>query len=91
MSVVCKGRDSTHRGERCHSWDLSQFICPFAVRLLTQIALADLMILAVKAGARADGFVLGMEAVGALRAGEAENLYMMFEAALEKQLKSLSG
>ena len=49
------------------------------------------MILAVKAGARADGFVLGMEAVGALRAGEAENLYMMFEAALEKQLKSLSG
>lgn len=61
-----------------------------ADRLLAQIAAADSMILAVKAGARADGFVLGMETVGALRAGDAENLYMMFEAALEKRLKSLA-
>ena len=61
-----------------------------ADRLLAHIAQADSMIIAVKAGARADGFVLGMETVGALRAGDAENLYMMFEAALEKRLKSLS-
>lgn len=61
-----------------------------ADRLLAQIAGADSMILAVKAGARAEGFVLGMETVGALRAGDAENLYMMFEAALEKRLKDLA-
>ncbi|MET1070008.1 MAG: hypothetical protein ABWY28_18555 [Pseudomonas prosekii] len=61
-----------------------------ADRLMSQISRADSMIIAVKAGARADGFVLGMETVGALRAGDAENLYMMFEAALEKRLKSLA-
>ncbi|WP_150712739.1 hypothetical protein [Pseudomonas fluorescens] len=61
-----------------------------ADRLLAHIAQADSMIIAVKAGARADGFVLGMETVGALRSGDAENLYMIFEAALEKRLKELA-
>lgn len=61
-----------------------------ADRLLAHIAQADSMILAVKAGARADGFVLGMETVRALRPGDAENLYMIFEAALEKRLKELA-
>jgi hypothetical protein len=42
-----------------------------ADRLLAQIARADSMIIAVKAGARADGFVLGLETGGALRAGDA--------------------
>jgi len=59
-------------------------------RLLAQIARADSMIVAVKAGARAEGFVLGMETVGALRSGDAENLYMVFETALEERLKSLA-
>lgn len=40
-----------------------------AVKLLAQIARADAMIVDVKAGARAEGFVLGMETVGALRVG----------------------
>lgn len=60
-----------------------------ADRLLAQIICADSLIVAVKAGARAEGFVLGMETVGALRAGEAENLYVIFENALEVRLKYL--
>lgn len=61
-----------------------------ADRLLAQIARADSMIIAVKAGARAEGFVLGMETVGAMRAGDAERLYIIFEKALEQKLKSLA-
>lgn len=61
-----------------------------ADRLLAEIARADAMIIALEAGARAEGFVLGMETVGALRTGDAENLYVVFESALEERLKSLA-
>lgn len=61
-----------------------------ADRLLAKIVRADSMIIAVKAGARADGFVLGLETGGALRAGDSERLYMIFEAALVERLKTLS-
>lgn len=61
-----------------------------ADRLLVQIMRADSMIVAVKAGARADGFVLGMEVAGGLRAGAAERLYIVFDHALEERLKSLA-
>ena len=61
-----------------------------ADRLLAQIGRADSMIVAVKAGARADGFVLGLETAGALRVGDAERLYIIFENALEERLKSLA-
>lgn len=61
-----------------------------ADRLLAQIDRADSMIAAVKVGARAEGFVLGMETVGALRAGDAENLYVIYENALEKRLEYLA-
>lgn len=61
-----------------------------ADRLLAQITRADSMIVAVKAGARADGFVLGMEVAGGLRAGDAERLYIIFETALEERLKALT-
>ena len=61
-----------------------------ADRLLAQIQRADSMIVAVKAGARAEGFVLGMETVGALRVGDADNLNIIFESALEERLKSLA-
>ena len=61
-----------------------------AVKLLAQIARADSMIVAVKTGARAEGFVLGMEIVGALRAGDAERLYVIYETALEEKLKLLA-
>jgi hypothetical protein len=59
-------------------------------RLLAQIVRADSMIIAVKAGARADGFVLGLETSEVLRAGDAEKLYVIFEAALVERLKTLS-
>ncbi|MBA4287396.1 hypothetical protein [Pseudomonas sp. MF6776] len=61
-----------------------------ADRLLAKIVRADSMIIAVKAGARADGFVLGLETGGALRAGDSERLYIIFEAALVERLKTLS-
>jgi len=61
-----------------------------ADRLLAQIVRADSMIIAVKAGARADGFVLGLETSEVLRAGDAEKLYVIFEAALVERLKMLS-
>ena len=61
-----------------------------ADRLLGQIVRADSMIIAVKAGARADGFVLGLETSEVLRAGDAEKLYVIFEAALVERLKTLS-
>jgi hypothetical protein len=60
-----------------------------AYRLLAQINHADSIVVALNAGARAEGFVLGMETVGALRSGDAENLYVIFEAALKERLKSL--
>ncbi|PAW49439.1 hypothetical protein CKQ80_01200 [Pseudomonas moraviensis] len=61
-----------------------------ADRLLAQIVRADSMIITVKAGARADGFVLGLETSEVLRAGDAEKLYVIFEAALVERLKTLS-
>lgn len=61
-----------------------------ADRLLAHIERADSMIVAVKAGARADGFVLGMEVAGGLRVGDAERLYIIFETALEERLKALA-
>lgn len=61
-----------------------------ADRLLAQIVRADSMIIAVKAGARADGFVLGLDTGGAPRAGDAERLYIIFEAALVERLKTLA-
>jgi hypothetical protein len=48
------------------------------------------MIVVVKAGAPAEGVVLGMLTVGALRAGNAENLYVVFETALEERFKYLT-
>ncbi|WP_150805706.1 hypothetical protein [Pseudomonas fluorescens] len=61
-----------------------------ADRLLAQIGRANTMIVAVKAGARAEGFVLGLETAGALRAGDAESLYLAFESAFEQRLKILA-
>ncbi|WP_085701168.1 hypothetical protein [Pseudomonas sp. B26(2017)] len=61
-----------------------------ADRLLAQIVGADSMIVAVKAGARADGFVLGLETARALRDGDADRLYVIFEAALVERLKAFA-
>lgn len=60
------------------------------VRLLKQIDQATSMIQAVKSGARADGFVLGLETVGALSHGEVNDLHLFFETALEARLRALA-
>ena len=70
--------------------DLSPKIEREADKLLVQIARADSMILAAKAGARAEGFVLGLEAAGALNDSTIDKLYVIFDVATEERLKSLA-
>lgn len=69
---------------------LSPTIDREALKLLAQIGRADSMIVAVKVGARAEGFVLGLETAGALRLGDAKHLYIVFETATEERLKLLA-
>ncbi|MNY46201.1 hypothetical protein D3C86_1813600 [compost metagenome] len=70
--------------------ELSPKIDREADKLLAQIARADSMILAAKAGARAEGFVLGLEAAGALNDSTIDKLYVIFDVATEERLKSLA-
>lgn len=62
-----------------------------ADKLLAQIARSDSMLVAAKAGARAEGFVLGLEAGRVLNAETIEKMYVIFEAATETRLKELAG
>lgn len=62
-----------------------------ADKLLAQIARADSMIVAVKAGARAEGFVLGLESARALTEATIDQLYVIFDSATEQRLKVLAG
>ena len=55
-------------------------------KLLDQIARADSMIVAAKAGARAEGFVLGMESARALSEATIYRLYVIFDSAAEERL-----
>ena len=48
------------------------------------------MIVAAKAGARADGFVLGLESARAVADETIEQLYVIFDTATEERLKALS-
>ena len=70
--------------------DLSPKIEREADRLLAQIDQADSMIVAVKAGARAEGFVLGLESARALSEASIDQLYVIFDSATEKRLRSLA-
>lgn len=69
--------------------ELSPKIEREADKLLAQIARADSMIMAVKAGARAEGFVLGLESARALNEATIEKLYVIFDAATEERLRTL--
>lgn len=60
-----------------------------ADKLLAQIARADSMIVAAKAGARAEGFVLGLESARALSEATIDQLYLVFDKATEDRLKEL--
>ena len=61
-----------------------------AEKLLAQIGRADSMIVAVKAGARAEGFVLGLESARALTEATIDRLYVIFDSATEQRLKALA-
>jgi hypothetical protein len=61
-----------------------------AKRLLTQIESADSMIQTVKCGARAEGFVLGIAALGEIEEEEVERLERVFGRATEGRLVLLA-
>ena len=65
--------------------ELSPKIEREADKLLAQIALADSMNVAAKAGVRAEGFVLGLESARALSEATIDRLYVIFDSATEER------
>ncbi|TWC27733.1 MULTISPECIES: hypothetical protein [unclassified Pseudomonas] len=70
--------------------ELSPNIERAADKLLAQISRADSMIIAAKAGAKAEGFVLGLESARALTEATIDRLYVIFDAATEERLRALA-
>ena len=82
--------DRSNKGGGMEGVELSSKIEREADKLLAQIAQADSMIVAVKAGARAEGFVLGLESARALSEATIDRLYVIFDTATEERLRSLA-
>lgn len=70
--------------------ELSPNIERAADKLLAEIARADSMIVAAKAGARAEGFVYGLESARALTESTIDKLYVIFDNATENRLRVLT-
>jgi len=70
--------------------ELSPNIERAADKLLAEIARADSMIIAAKAGARAEGFVYGLESARALTEPTIDKLYVLFDNATENRLRALT-
>lgn len=70
--------------------ELSPNIERAADKLLAEIARADSMIIAAKAGARAEGFVYGLESARALTESTIDKLYVIFDNATENRLRALA-
>ncbi|MFI8393985.1 hypothetical protein ACIGEI_12770 [Pseudomonas sp. NPDC078863] len=70
--------------------ELSPNIERAADKLLAEIARADSMIIAAKAGARAEGFVYGLESARALTESTIDKLYVIFDNATENRLRVLT-
>lgn len=70
--------------------ELSPNIERAADKLLAEIARADSMIVAAKAGARAEGFVYGLESARALTESTIDKLYVIFDSATENRLRELT-
>lgn len=70
--------------------ELSPNIERAADKLLAEIARADSMIIAAKAGARAEGFVYGLESARALTESTIDKLYVLFDNATENRLRALA-
>ncbi|AZF05733.1 hypothetical protein [Pseudomonas sp. R5-89-07] len=61
-----------------------------AYRILREIELAGSMILAVKGGAKAQGFVLGIDCCDGLTSERCEELASHFDSVVEQRLRSLT-
>lgn len=70
--------------------DLPEIIRRQADKIILEIERAGSMILAVKSGARANGFVLGLICAGGLTADQGEALYEYVDQTTEKRLKILA-
>ncbi|WP_426215788.1 hypothetical protein [Pseudomonas sp. DWRC2-2] len=70
--------------------DLPEVVRRHVKKIISDIECAGSMILAVKSGARANGFVLGLVCAGGITADQGEALYEYFDHATENRLKVLS-
>ncbi|WP_426108750.1 hypothetical protein [Pseudomonas sp. TWR1-1-4] len=70
--------------------DLPEVVRRQVKKIMSDIECAGSMILAVKSGARANGFVLGLVCAGGITADQGEALYEYFDLATEKRLKALT-
>lgn len=70
--------------------ELSPNIERAADKLLAQIERADSMIIAAKAGSKAEGFVFGLESARALPEAIIDKLYVIFDSATEERLRTLA-
>lgn len=61
-----------------------------AEKIMAEIQKAGSMIMAVKAGARANGFVLGLLCSGTITEDVAQQLQSHFDVATERQLRQLT-
>lgn len=70
--------------------DLPEVVLRQVMKIISDIECAGSMILAVKSGARANGFVLGLVCAGGITVGQSEALYEYFDHTTEKRLKALT-
>lgn len=70
--------------------DLPEVIRRQSEKIIAEIERAGSMVLAVKSGARANGFVLGLICAGGITADQGEALSEHFDQATEKRLKTLA-
>ncbi|MBK5407414.1 hypothetical protein JFU58_02520 [Pseudomonas sp. TH34] len=72
------------------SFDLPVAALRHAEKILSEIANAGSMIVAVKCGAKANGFVIGLTCTGAITEEQSEALLLQFDRATERKLRELS-
>ena len=73
-----------------HTVDLPEAIRRRAERIIHDIEQAGSMIIAVKNGAKAEGFILGISCCSGLTQDRCDLLLIHFEDVLEKSLRSLT-
>lgn len=89
------GRLSAHADPRGDSMNVDTLVVPDVVKLQVKLLLeaierAGSMSEASHSWARAEGFVLGLEKLKALRTVDIENLYLVFESSCGHRVKALT-